>query len=127
MHSLFEEQIAHEQHGRYLAVEMHEQSSAEALSYFHGRTSSTSGPRRTWSRSARSRAAVSVPVIGVAQRHQRLRLIQYAKLIEQAGADALELNVYYLATNARESGHEVEQRTLGAAKLASRRCASRSS
>jgi len=42
--------------------------------------------------------------------------LEYAKLIEAAGADALELNLYYLATSAWETGEQVERRTLDAVK-----------
>lgn len=59
---------------------------------------------------ARVRAAVEVPVIGSLNGTTQGGWIEYARLIETAGADALELNIYELATDAYESGEAVERR-----------------
>jgi dihydroorotate dehydrogenase (fumarate) len=112
MHSLFEEQITHEQLGRLYTVEMHEDSFAEALSYFPRPEEYALGPDRYLEQVRRIKEAVEVPVIASLNGTTVAGWLEYAKLIEQAGADALELNVYYLATNAWETSEAVEQRTL---------------
>jgi dihydroorotate dehydrogenase (fumarate) len=100
MHSLFEEQITHEQLGHLYAVEMHEESFAEALSYFPRAEEYRLGPDTYLEQIRKIKAAVKVPVIGSLNGTSPAGWLDYAKLIEQAGADALELNVYYLATEA---------------------------
>ena len=57
-----------------------------------------------------------MPVIGSLNGTTPAGWLEYAKLIEQAGADALELNLYYLATSAWETGEQVESRTLDTVK-----------
>ncbi|MFH1177928.1 MAG: dihydroorotate dehydrogenase-like protein [Acidobacteriota bacterium] len=117
MRSLFEEQITHEQLGHLYAVEMHEEAFAEALSYFPRPEEYALGPEHYLDHLRRIKQAVSVPVIASLNGTTAAGWLEYAKLIEQAGADALELNVYYLATNAWETSETVEQRTLNAVKV----------
>ena len=68
------------------------------------RRSSASGPTSTSSRSAASRRRSQVPVIASLNGITAGGWLRYARLIEQAGADALELNVYYVATDPAEDG-----------------------
>jgi len=70
------------------------------------------GPHRYLEQISRIKASVDIPVIGSLNGISPGGWIDHARLIEQAGADALELNVYYVATDPDESGLEVEQRTL---------------
>jgi dihydroorotate dehydrogenase (fumarate) len=116
MHSLFEEQINHEQLGQMLNVEMHEDAFAEALSYFPRPEEYRLGPDKYLEQVRKVKQAVKVPVIGSLNGTTPAGWLEYAKLISEAGADALELNVYYLATNAWETGDQVERRTLDAVK-----------
>jgi dihydroorotate dehydrogenase (fumarate) len=116
MHSLFEEQINHEQLGQMLNVEMHEDAFAEALSYFPRPEEYRLGPDKYLEQVRKVKQAVKVPVIGSLNGTTPAGWLEYAKLISDAGADALELNVYYLATNAWETGDQVERRTLDAVK-----------
>ena len=116
MHSLFEEQIAHEQLGHVVNVEMHEDAFAEALSYFPRPEEYRLGPEKYLEQVRKIKAAVKVPVIGSLNGTSPAGWLEYAKLIAEAGADALELNLYYLATNAWETGSQVERRTLDAVK-----------
>jgi dihydroorotate dehydrogenase (fumarate) len=58
----------------------------------------------------RRASAVSVPVIASLNGSSRAGWIEYAKLIEQAGADAIELNMYHVPTNLLESGQDIEAR-----------------
>jgi dihydroorotate dehydrogenase (fumarate) len=116
MHSLFEEQITHEQLGQLVNVEMHEDAFAEALSYFPRPEEYRLGPEKYLDQVRRIKQAVKVPVIASLNGTTPAGWLDYAKLIAQAGADALELNVYYLATNAWETSDQVERRTLDAVK-----------
>jgi dihydroorotate dehydrogenase (fumarate) len=117
MHSLFEEQISHEQLAHLHDVEMHEESFAEALSYFPRPEEYTLGPERYLEHLRKVKAAVHVPVIASLNGTSPAGWLQYAALMEQAGADALELNIYYLATGAWETSAQVEKRTLDAVKV----------
>jgi dihydroorotate dehydrogenase (fumarate) len=117
MHSLFEEQITREQLGHLHAVEMHEDSFAEALSYFPQPQEYRLGPEAYLEQIRKIKAMVKVPVIASLNGTSPAGWLDYAKLIEQAGADALELNVYYLATQAWETSESVERRTLEAVRV----------
>ncbi|HZR10522.1 MAG TPA: dihydroorotate dehydrogenase-like protein [Myxococcales bacterium] len=112
MRSLFEEQITREMYGNIAAVESHEESFAEALSYFPRPSEFSFGPDEYLDQLRAISAAVSVPVIGSLNGVTARGWLDYAKQIEEAGADALELNVYYLATDFSEESLAVEKRTL---------------
>ena len=116
MHSLFEEQITREQLGTEMDMELHAEAFAEALSYFPQPKEYRLGPEQYLEQIRRIKAAVKVPVIGSLNGTSPAGWLNYAKLIEQAGADALELNVYYLATQAWETSETVERRTLESLK-----------
>lgn len=116
MHSLFEEQITREQLGTVMDMESHADSFAEALSYFPQPQEFRLGPEAYLEQVRRIKAAVKVPVIGSLNGTSPAGWLDYAKLIEQAGADALELNVYYLATQAWETSEAVERRALDGLK-----------
>ncbi len=116
MHSLFEEQITHEQLGQTVNVEMHEDAFAEALSYFPRPEEYRLGPDKYLEQVRKIKQTVKVPVIASLNGTTPAGWLEYAKLIAEAGADALELNVYYLATNAWETSDQVERRTLDAVK-----------
>jgi dihydroorotate dehydrogenase (fumarate) len=112
MHSLFEEQITREQLGTVLDMELHAESFAEALSYFPEPAEFRLGPESYLEQLRKIKAAVAVPVVASLNGVTPAGWLDYAKLIEEAGADALELNVYYLATHDWETGDGVERRTL---------------
>ncbi len=116
MHSLFEEQITREQLGTEMDMELHAESFAEALSYFPQPQEFRLGPEKYLEQIRRIKAAVKIPVIGSLNGTSPAGWLTYAKLIEQAGADALELNVYYLATQAWETSEHVESRTIESVK-----------
>jgi len=112
MHSLFEEQITREQLGMVHNVLVHEESTAEALSYFPKPAEFALGPDRYLEQLRRVKAAVAVPVIGSLNGTTAEGWLSYAADIEQAGADALELNFYHVATDPLESGAAVERRLI---------------
>ncbi len=112
MHSLFEEQITREEQGTLMDMELHANSNAEAVSYFPQPDDFRLGPERYLEQLRRIKEAVAVPVISSLNGTTAAGWLHYAQLMEQAGADALELNVYYIATDAKESAADVEKRTL---------------
>lgn len=112
MHSLFEEQITREEQGTIMDLQLSSNSSAEALSYFPAPDEFRLGPEKYLEQIRRVKAAVSVPVLASLNGTTAAGWLHYGKLMEEAGADALELNVYYLATDPSESAAQVEKRTL---------------
>lgn len=112
MHSLFEEQIVGEELAQYMAVEARAESHAEARSYLPDPRIFSLGTHEYLEHIARLKDAVSVPVIASLNGTTPASWIEYARLIEQAGADALEINVYHLATDPLETGEDVEARTI---------------
>jgi dihydroorotate dehydrogenase (fumarate) len=112
MHSLFEEQISREQVATFVHTESHGQSFAEALTYFPSPEAFALGPEEYLEHVRKVKQAVSVPVVGSLNGFTHGGWLDYAKLIEQAGADALELNVYFLGSDADETGTSIEERTV---------------
>ncbi len=110
MHSLFEEQITREQLSAHRALDTPAESFAEALSYFPDPDEYMLGPDEYLDQVRQVKAAVGVPVIGSLNGVTDRGWLEYARLIEQAGADALELNVYSLETDAFVSADRIEQR-----------------
>ncbi|MEZ4653396.1 MAG: dihydroorotate dehydrogenase-like protein [Candidatus Eisenbacteria bacterium] len=111
LHSLFEEDIekevaAHDQIAAY------GESFAEALSFFPEIDPSHTGPRQYLSLVQRVKRAVPVPVIASLNGSSVGGWTGYAKEIEAAGADALELNLYFLPTDTTENAQEIEERCL---------------
>ena len=109
LHSLFEEQINLESHhlDRYLSHGT--ESYAESLTYFPDMTSYNLGPEAYLEHIRRAKAAVEIPLIGSLNGVSTGGWITYARKIEQAGADALELNVYYIPADPELTGGQVEQ------------------
>ncbi len=108
-HSLFEEQIRHETLEMAYYLERGTESFAEALTYFPEPEDYHTGPDAYLKSISRAKEALDVPVIASLNGVTLGGWIGYAKEIEQAGADALELNVYYLPTDLQQSGQQVEQ------------------
>jgi dihydroorotate dehydrogenase (fumarate) len=112
MHSLFEEQITNDQLAEFAHTEHPAESFSEAVSYFPRMEDYILGPDRYLEQIARIKESVDIPVIGSLNGISIGGWTDHARLIEQAGADALELNVYYVATDPDEPGVAVEKRTL---------------
>ena len=112
MHSLFEEQITREQQGMVYNMDLVNNSNAEALSYFPQAEDFRLGPHQYLEQIRLIKQAVNVPVIASLNGTTAEGWLQYAKLIEQAGADGLELNVYHVAADPTETGVAVERRVL---------------
>jgi dihydroorotate dehydrogenase (fumarate) len=112
MHSLFEEQIAREQVAHFVHTESHGYSFAEALTYFPSPEAFALGPEEYLDQIRRIKQAVAVPVIASLNGYTHGGWLGYARLMEEAGADALELNVYQLVTDADEDARTIENRAL---------------
>jgi dihydroorotate dehydrogenase (fumarate) len=111
MRSLFEEQLEGELDA-VSSIESHENSFPEAMTYMPRAAEFVFGPDEYLEHVRRIKEAVEVPVIASLNGITAAGWLQHAKLIEQAGADALELNVYYLATDPAEESAAVERRTV---------------
>ncbi|MCC6847197.1 MAG: dihydroorotate dehydrogenase-like protein [Deltaproteobacteria bacterium] len=107
--SLFEEQLEIESHDLDRHLTRGTESYAEALSYFPAAEAYRLGPDAYLDHVARVKAAVDVPVIGSLNGVSSGGWVQYARLIEEAGADALELNVYFIPTDPEVDGSAVER------------------
>jgi dihydroorotate dehydrogenase (fumarate) len=112
MYSLFEEQITRESLALDHYMEQGTESFAEALSYFpdHGRYAIGAESYLDHLRSLKE--AVDIPVIASLNGATRGKWIEYAERMEASGADAVELNVYYLPTDPDESSQAVEAQYL---------------
>jgi dihydroorotate dehydrogenase (fumarate) len=111
MHSLFEEQITSQQLAEFAHTEFTADSSSEAGSYFPRMEDYALGPDRYLEQISKIKEITDIPVIGSLNGTSLGGWTDHAKLIQQAGADALELNVYYVATDPNETGMEVQMRT----------------
>ncbi len=116
MHSLFEEQITRDEQGTIMDMELSSNTSAEAISFFPQPDEFRLGPEKYLEQIRLIKAAVSVPVIASLNGTTPSGWLHHGKLMQDAGADALELNVYYLATDPMESAAAVEKRTLDAVR-----------
>ena len=116
MHSLFAEQIE----GNAAAVSKHierwQDNFAEATSFFPQTDDYLLGPDEYLGRISAIKAATNLPVIASLNGTHLGTWTDYARLMEKAGADAIELNTYFLATRRDESGAEIEQRVVDIAR-----------
>jgi dihydroorotate dehydrogenase (fumarate) len=109
MRSLFEEQIAREQVDAFLHAHRHGESFAEALTYFPSPERLAFGPEEYLDQVRRLKDSLSIPVIASVNGTRPGGWLDYPRLIEQEGADALELNLYRLALDPEMSGEDVER------------------
>jgi len=112
MYSLFEEQISHESRELDHYLSRGAETYAEALSYFPDLERYNVGPEPYLEHLHRVKQVVEIPVIGSLNGVSSGGWIEYARKIEQAGADALELNIYYLPTDRDISSGELEENYL---------------
>jgi len=108
LESLFEEQIRHESKELDHYLQFGAESFAEAITYFPEASDYRIGPEEYLEHIKMAKDAVDMPVIASLNGVTVGGWIDYSRKMEQAGADALELNVYYIPTNPRLSGVEVE-------------------
>jgi dihydroorotate dehydrogenase (fumarate) len=108
MYSLFEEQIGFDSYYIDYHLTQGIDSYAESMSYFPDMQSYNVGPDQYLNLIRRARETVDIPIIGSLNGTSVGGWTDYASLIEDAGADALELNVYYLPAHTHITGVEVE-------------------
>ena len=114
LYSLFEEQIRHEAAQLEHYLEFGTYSYAEALTYFPDLGEYNLGAEDYLEHIRKAKEAVSIPVIASLNGMTQSGWVEFATQIEQAGADALELNVYFVAANPKLSGADVEAMYLDA-------------
>jgi dihydroorotate dehydrogenase (fumarate) len=110
--SLFEEQLEHDQVELHEALEHGAHSFGEALTYFPEMNDYNTGPDAYLEHLAAAKEALSIPVIASLNGVTPGGWTRYAGLLQQAGADAIELNVYAVETDPYTSAASVEERTL---------------
>jgi dihydroorotate dehydrogenase (fumarate) len=98
LHSLFEEHIAQESHQLHRHLTQATDSFAESFTYFPEQNDLAIGPETYLCEIAAAKEAVAIPIIASLNGSTLGGWIDYAKQIEQAGADALELNIYWIPT-----------------------------
>jgi dihydroorotate dehydrogenase (fumarate) len=108
LHSLFEEQVTAEEESLDRLLTRGTDSYAEALSYFPSLHSYGMGPDAYLEHIRKAKQAVSIPIIGSLNGVSSGGWVRYARLIEETGADALELNIYFLPTSLEIEGREIE-------------------
>ena len=107
--SLFEEQIALESHHLDHHLSRGTESFAESLTYLPDIHDYRLGPDAYLEHLRRAKAAVDIPIIGSLNGVSTGGWTSYARKIEDAGADALELNIYFIPTDPALTSAEVEQ------------------
>jgi dihydroorotate dehydrogenase (fumarate) len=112
LYSLFEEQLRRESAESARLADAGAESFGEALSYFPAGAEEDAGPRGYLSLVERAAGAVDIPVIGSLNGITPGGWVDYSRAMANAGAAAIELNVYYLPGDPRISGRDVEQRHL---------------
>ncbi|MFO0787815.1 MAG: dihydroorotate dehydrogenase-like protein [Pirellulales bacterium] len=108
--SLFEEQICRDEQRVNALMEYQVYETAEALSYFPKMKDYNVGPHEYLELLENAANTLSIPVIGSLNGSSPGGWVRYAKLIEDAGASAIELNIYFVATDPSMTGEAVEQR-----------------
>lgn len=109
LYSLFEEQLEHEELELNYHTTTPAESYAEATSYFPEPFDYKFGPDEYLEHIRKAKAAVDIPVIASLNGKSLGGWVDYSKKIEEAGADALELNIYLLATDIEKRSEDIER------------------
>jgi dihydroorotate dehydrogenase (fumarate) len=112
MYSLFEEQITHDSLAFNYYMERGTERFAESLDYFPNLDRYNVGPDDYLERIRKNKEAVEIPVIASLNGVSNTGWVDYAEKMAQAGADALELNVYYIPTNPEITAKDLEDNTV---------------
>lgn len=108
MHSLFEEQLSLERKEIFESMTQGTESFAEALSYFPEPSEFHVGPELYLKNIVKAKAAVKIPIIASLNGSTAGGWVEYAKELQKAGADALELNIYWIPTDPSLSSIRIE-------------------
>jgi dihydroorotate dehydrogenase (fumarate) len=109
MHSLFEEQLSMERHELHHHLTYGTESFAESLTYFPEPNSFRIGPEEYLGLIRKAKESVDIPIIASLNGSSLGGWTDYARLLEQAGVSAIELNTYYVQTDTELTGEEIEQ------------------
>lgn len=112
LHSLFEEQLVQEKFELHHHLTHGTESFAESLTYFPEPEIFHVGPELYLEHIRQAKAAVKIPIIASLNGYTPGGWVEYAHLMQQAGADAIELNIYYVPTDPNTTSAEVEQNYL---------------
>jgi len=112
LRSLFEEQITREQMSEYINLDSHGESFAEAANYFPSPHAFALGPFQYLEHLRRAKEAVRIPVMASLNGSTPGGWIEYARLMQEAGADALELNLYRIATDPETTSADIERQAI---------------
>jgi dihydroorotate dehydrogenase (fumarate) len=112
LRSLFEEQITREQVAEYMNLDYPGESFAEAISYFPSPNAFALGPVQYLEHLRRAKEAAGIPIIASLNGSTSGGWIEYARLMAQAGADALELNLYRIATDPETTSADIERQAV---------------
>lgn len=109
LYSLFEEQITHESRELNFYLERGTESYPEALTYFPDLGNYNVGPDQYLDHIAKLKQSVEIPIIASLNGVTAGGWVDYARKMEQSGADALELNLYSVQANPEISSQEIEE------------------
>jgi dihydroorotate dehydrogenase (fumarate) len=112
MFSLFEEQIQHDLAAMEYFMAFGAESSGEALSYLPAVDDFDVGPEQYLELVRKATAAVDIPIIASLNGTTERGWVDFATLMQEAGAKGLELNIYYIPTEMARTGMEVEEQYL---------------
>jgi dihydroorotate dehydrogenase (fumarate) len=113
LHSLFEEQITYEEGERVAGLSMYDRDFAEVFADFPEPEEYPLQPHQYAEHIHRLKNAVGIPVIASLNGRTKESWLKFAKTIEQAGADALELNMYQVVSDLSVPGTHVESQLVG--------------
>jgi dihydroorotate dehydrogenase (fumarate) len=109
LHSIFEEQVRNEQETVEYYMMYGTDTCPESLTYFPKPAEFISGPEQYLGEIRRAKESVRIPIIASLNGAALGGWVDYAKQIQQAGADALELNIYFIPTELDRTAAEIEQ------------------
>src|SRR4030042_7132990 len=110
IYSLFEEKIIHEQLTMHARLEQGTEAYSESLSYFPMPENFRLGPEEYLEHVRKAKEALSIPVIASLNGYTLGGWIEYSQKLENAGADAIECNVYYIPTSFDEDENKIQSR-----------------
>jgi len=114
MRSIFEEQIQSDVSDMYTALEG--DTSGAAMEYLRADLPGQLGPEKYLDKIVEMRKRVKIPIIASVNCVEAAKWVTYAKKIERAGADALELNLYHMPVDPDETSDQVESRRMALVK-----------
>jgi dihydroorotate dehydrogenase (fumarate) len=116
LHSLFEEQITCAQSGHIAHLDVFEADDRKTLSVFPPPADYPLGPDEYAEHITRAKQAVRIPIIGSLNGRTPQAWLKFARVIEQAGADALELNMYHVPADQFAAPSAIEDRLIAVVK-----------